>query len=280
MTIPLRDLLSPTLALSAGLAFCGSAAAGSEGPDFLDNFVWPGNGAAAADELFVLYADNCGRPHPDRNRPPEVRRTDAGVEVDIFVTPPILELCLAVVQPDTLVAYPIGRLPEGSHAITRRVLVSPERDSPQGRLLRESTVGIDIGDVPNAAVSGSWYDPRNSGSGMFLNLIADPSGAISGDALLYVLTRRSTGEPAWLGGVAAFEDGILTVPLQPPGAAADAPAVATAEFVYTGCGSGRLQIAGDVSLQFPLGDAELAQLTSTAGVPGCVPPTVRPYTLE
>jgi hypothetical protein len=279
MTFPLRESALLGLALAASLGLARNAAAGETPPDYLDSFVYPGNGAAAADEVFVLYADNCGRPHPDANRPAEVRHRTLNVEVDIYLVEPEAPVCLAVAMPDTLVPYSIGRLPKGFHEITRRLHVR-EHGGTGYRLVRESKSSIDIGDVPNPAVSGSWYDPQSSGSGMFLNLIPGEDGSVTGQALLYVLTRRTTGEAAWLGGVDGFENGVLSVALQAPGAAAGAPAAANALFTYTGCGTGRLEVSGDVSLQFPLGNAQVMQLTSTAGLPGCRPPRVRPVSMD
>jgi hypothetical protein len=263
MTTALRSFAA-AIALSA---CAGTVSADAPPPDFLAAFVFPSEAASRADEVFVLYADHCGRPHPDARRPAQITRDGQRIAVDIYLVENPAEICLAVLMPSTLVPFSLGTLPKGFYEITRRLHIR----SVDGNDYRASTVsgaGIEIGDAPHPAVSGTWHDPNQPGSGLFLNLIPPAPGEPSGRAFLYLLTQRN-GLAAWAGGIGQFVDGVLRVGLQGPNLAANA---GTAVFEYRGCGDALLRVEGDLGLQFPLGQVRIEQLTRTGGVSDCRPP--------
>lgn len=271
----LRYGLGSTLLLAS--LFAGDVNAQASAPDYLEHFVYPRNGAAASDEIFVLYADNCGRPHPEARATDVVRNGDR-IEVDLYLQEPESPICPAVFLPDELHRVSLGRLPRGNYQVVRRLHVRAFGGS-QYRLELESHDAISIGDAPNPAASGTWYDLQAPGLGMVLNLLPAASGAERGDALIFLATRRTTGESVWMSGMGHFVDGVLSVPLRraetPTGVAADA----TATFTYLGCGAGTLRVS-DTSLQFPLGTAALQQLTKSDGLLDCRPPALRPDSLD
>lgn len=277
MMISARNAMLKLLLGGSALAFASVASAGNTPPDLLDNFVWPPKDASSVDELYALYAGNCGRMQPDEDRTHEIRRTAAGIEIDIYVVPGS-PFCPAVVLPDTLFSYPLGRLPPGVYTMTRRILQLSGSGSP--RVLREHSIPYAVGDVPHPAASGSWYDPAKSGSGVFLNLLSDGDGNPSAQGFIYLLTRTGSGEAAWLGGIGQFSDNRMEVAMQPPGGANDPDAAVDAVFTYTGCGTARFAVEDDADLEFPNAEAELVQLTRTGGVAPCEPPQRRPDYLD
>lgn len=271
----MRYCLGSTLLLVG--AFAGDAGAQAQAPDYLEHFVYPRNGAAASDEIFVLYADNCGRPHPEA-RASQVVRSGERIEVDLYLQEPEFPICPAVFLPDELHPVSIGRFPRGNYSVVRRLHVRGFGGS-QYRLVLESFDKLAIGDAPNPAASGTWYDRQAPGLGMVLNLLPPASGAERGDALIFLATRRTTGESVWMSGIGRFVDGVLSVPLRRPETPTSNTADATATFTYTGCGAGTLRVS-DTSLQFPLGTAALQQLTKSDAVPDCRPPALRPDSLD
>lgn len=272
------SFLSRCTPLLSSLLACGIAQAQSAAPDFLADFVWPRNGASSADDVYALYADNCGRPHPDPQRP-ATHALDAATRtltVDIYLQEPATTICPAVVQFDTLHAVSLGKLARGTYTVVRRLHVRAAAGG-EHRLTLETTDGIVVGDTPNPAVSGTWFDPRTAGSGLFVNLMASEDPNVpSGEALIFVLTQRGSGAPVWLGGTGRFVDATLVAGLQPAGATDGTAPAATATFRYLGCGSARLSLEGDTDVLFPSGDAAIMQLTATGGLPGCTPPVQRP----
>lgn len=261
LSLLLRALTLAALAASAPLA------ADAPPPDFLADFVFPPGGGAPADEVFVLYADHCGRPHPDPRRAARIVRSDARIEVDLYLVENPAEICLAVLSPSTLVPYSIGTLPPGHYEIVRRLHLR-HSDGTEYRPSTVSWARIQIGDVPQPAVSGAWHDPEEPGSGLFLNLLPGASGTPDGTALLHVLTRE--GDAAvWVAGTGQFVEGVLRVPLQGPQHPAGTGRLV---FEYLGCNAARVRIEGDWPLAFPRDGTRLQQLTRTGGLPDCHPP--------
>lgn len=267
--------------LGSALLMAGTCAsdvgAQAQAPDFLEHFVYPRNGAAASDEIFVLYADNCGRPHPEA-RATGVVRNGERIEVDLYLQEPEFPICPAVFLPDELHRVSIGRLPRGNYTVVRRLHVRAFGSSTY-RILLESHDAIAIGDAPNPAASGTWYDQQAPGLGMVLNLLPAASSAERGDALMFLATRRTTGESVWMSGMGHFIDGVLSVPLRRAETPTNVAADATATFTYAGCGAGTLRVS-DATLQFPLGTAAVRQLTKSEGLADCHPPALRPDSLD
>lgn len=264
---PFPPLLRSLLVLLALGGASASVSAEALPPDYLESFVFPTQAASHADEVFVLYADHCGRPHPDPRRSPQILRSGARIEVDIYLVEAPAEICLAVLSPSTLVPYSLGTLPKGSYEILRRLHIRPV-DASDYRASTATWGSIEIGDTPLPTVSGTWYDPLQPGSGVFLNLIPAAPGETPGRAFLYLLTQRN-GQPAWAGGTGQFVDGVLRIALQGPGIT---PNTASVAFEYEGCGQARLRMLGEIGLQFPVGLASIRQLTRTDGVADCRPP--------
>jgi hypothetical protein len=266
------------LVVSVALISTGLAQA-QQIPDFLRDFVFPRNGASPADEIHVLYADNCGRPHPDERRAATVTRSGFQVVVDIYLAQPESPFCLAIASPDTLYPVSIGTLAKGLYSVTRRLHVRPA-DMDEYSLLSESIDSILIDDTPNPAISGTWFNPDASGTGIVLSLVANPDPNTRSDAgLLFIATQTLSGEPEWLSGIASFDSGVLTVPMRRAGTPGSAAADATAVFTYLGCGEATLSATAE-DLVFPQGEETLMQLSKTDGLAGCNPPTERPVDLE
>jgi hypothetical protein len=154
-----------------------------------------------------------------------------------------------------------------------------ERDSDSYREVDESVDSIVIGDTPNPAASGTWYDNSTPGTGITLNLLPKDSSDTAGTAVLFLATFDPDGTPQWLSGVGSFSDARLTVPLRRAGVSGDSPPDATAVFDYLGCGQATLSVSG-MALGFPIGTVTLTQLTLTAGLPGCAPPAKLPQDFD
>ena len=259
------------------LALAGLVHAEGQAPDYLEHFVWPGNGGSSADEFFVLYADNCGRPHPDTTRAADVARAGNVVTVNLYLVEPEFPICTAVFRPDDLHPTSIGKLPRGDYTVHRRLHVRPFAGGTH-RLELETQQDLHVADAPNAAASGAWYDASQPGTGALLTLLP-PTEEVPSRATLFVFTRRTTGEALWLAGAGNFTDAVWTAPLTSPDARDAGATAPAATFTYTGCGTARLRVTGP-SLQFPASETVLKQLTATAGVAGCKPPAVRPDGLE
>ncbi len=256
-------------------------AAQAPAPDFLRDFVYPRDGASPLDDIYVLYADSCGRPHPDPTRAADIQIVDGLVNVDIFLVEPELPVCIAVFLPDRLVATPIGRLARGTYDVRRRLHVR-EFGGSGHRLVLESFDSITVGHAPNPAVSGTWFDPLAPGAGVVVNRLptaTDEDADADAPTILFLATRLANGQAEWLSGLGSFVDGVLSVPLRRSTNAANGSADATAVFRYLGCSQSTLEVSG-LDLEFPRGNATLQQLSGTAGVAGCRPPSVRPPDLD
>lgn len=264
------------LALVAALALAAPAAA-VESPDNLNRFVFPGSDLSSRDEVFVLYADNCGRPHPDATRPAEISTQGNLVRVDLFLVEPEEQFCLAVVLPDRLHTVALGRLPLGDHTVQRRLWVRAF-DGVDYRLESDAALTVRVGDGPHASASGLWFSPAMPGNGLVLNLLpAEPGGAAM--AVVFLATHDANGQPEWLSGAGEFIDAVLRVPLRRASTPPSAPADGMAEFRYLGCGAAEFSVSG-ITLAFPSGIESVRQMTSTKGVETCRPPALRPPSLD
>jgi hypothetical protein len=261
-------------------ALCLSVAAVplfAQSPDSIEDFVFPRDGASLVDEIYVLYGDNCGRPHPDTRAPLVTHGVDE-IVVEIYLVEPESLICPAVVLPDTILAVPLGKLGKGTHSVKRRLMLRA-RDAQAYRPLDESIDTIVVGDTPNPAASGTWYDSATPGTGITINLLPKPSDDAAGTAVLFLATFDQGGAPLWLSGVGTFSDARLTLPLRRAGTPGSAPPDATAVFQYLGCSRARLSVTG-MALGFPIGTVDLKQLTLTAGLSGCTPPATLPQDFD
>ena len=267
------------LARSFGLLCLSLASAPifAQSPDSIEDFIFPRDGASLVDEIYVMYGDNCGRPHPDSRAPVVTHGTDE-IVVEIFLVEPESNVCPAVILPDTILAVPLGKLGKGTHSVKRRLMLRA-RDAQAYRPIDESIDAITVGDTPNPAASGTWYDSATPGTGITINLMPKASDEAPGTAVLFLATFEPGGAPTWLSGVGTFSDARLTVPLRRAGTPGSAPPDATATFQYLGCGRARLSVSG-MSLGFPIGTVNLMQLTLTSGLSGCTPPTRLPQDFD
>lgn len=265
------------------------AAVASEFP--LDPLVHPANGGSAADTFHALFASNCGTPTLDPRQGPQITRgpSDEGsgntgfveeIDIHYFLVAPDGDVCPAVVLPDTLTPVSLGHLQEGVTAISHTFSI---RDA-DGEAYRDVALtvldSVVVGDTPNAAVSGTWFDPTTPGVGVSLSLAPD-AGHDEPTAVLFLATLSPEGESLWLTGSGKFVDATLQVALtrssaDTQGAAIDTTPAGTATFDYLGCGDARLAVDG-VEVRFPADESMLRQLTHTFGLPPCEPPTTHPF---
>ncbi len=258
----------------AVLLLGSSVVCAAEPIEIIEDFLYPVGDLSARDEVFAVYGDNCGRAHPDPERPAEVRRDGAQVVVDFYLVEPSEEVCPAALLPDELVPVSLGTLPKGPYVVERRLHVRPDRDAPH-TLAARSFLGLTVGDVPHAAASGIWFSPDSPGSGLVLNLLPSPTGAAEGVAVVFVASHRADGTPEWLSGIGRFIDATLQVDVRLSSTAPDAPADGQLSFRYLGCGQATLQLDG-ATVAFPSGTETLRQMTRTKGVDDCTPPRLRP----
>jgi hypothetical protein len=237
------------------------------GPAAATTFVFPRNGLSSADEAFVLYTDNCGRPHPDPQRVPEVRPVAGGFEVDVYLEDPDpTEICLAAPPPNALRRVPLGRLALGFYSVRMREHVRPFGGTGY-TLLSTKFEGLEVRATPNPAVSGTWFDRTRSGTGVMINLV-ESAGALEPRVFVILNTLGSAGQPLWYWGLGTFADARLEVPLSLGGGGATG---AVAVFEYTGCGRATFSVS-NLDVQFPAGTSTLQQLTGVVGVAACEPP--------
>jgi hypothetical protein len=261
MKSQLMSILAALLALSAATVQAQS----SDPPDYLYDFGFPRNGLSSKDEAFVLYADNCGRPHVDPTRAATVLREETGWVVDIYLVAVEDEVCLAVLAPDTVLAVSLGNLPKGWHQVQRRLHVRPSGAGPhQYQLLYSNWSGFTVGDTPNPALSGAWYDPAVPGTGLFINLLPTMQGEFDPRVVVYLANLDPTGRPTWSTGIGQFIDGAMRVELREGGVAGG---VRTMTFAYQGCGKAQMSFA-----DAPARVANLSQLTTVNGLDSCNPP--------
>ncbi len=237
----------------------------AESPDHLDNFLYPQNGLSSADEAFVMYADNCGRPHPDARRPATVTREQDAWVVDIYLVLDEPEICFAALAPDSVFPISLGNLSKGYQPVHRRLHLRQADGSYQ--LIYTSSASFNVGDTPNPSISGAWYDPATSGTGLFINLLPVMQGNFEPQVVVYLAVLDPAGDPTWFTGVGKFVDAKLFVDLREGG---NRPTTRTLTFDYKGCGRGQI---GYVDL--PGWAANLSQLTTVNGLAACRPPQHR-----
>lgn len=286
---PIVSVASLALFSAAMLAVsCGFARA--QTVELVYHDIHPANGGSTQDTFYALLPSNCGLPtmHPDF--PPVVTRSAPtegtvgvveGIDIEYFLVGPGDVVCPAVVTPDTLIPIEIGHLSKGTTMVMQRFTLVDEDGDPIGSPLQQSWVHFaTVGDTPNPAISGTWFDPSAPGVGVSLSLAPDP-GHEEPTAVLFLATLTDEGEPLWLTGSGKFVDATLEVALtrssddDRDGTVETAPA-GTATFEYLGCDSAQLSIDG-VEVRFPADDDALRQLTHTFGLPGCRPPTTRAF---
>lgn len=240
----------------------------------------PYNGGSVADTFHALFYEVCGHPVPDSRRPPEIVRrppqstanTVEEITITHFVEPSI---CPGVPLPGFLIStFEIGHLQKGTTAVFHRLVPLDANGQPAETPIETRVELVYVGDTPNIAVSGTWFDPATAGTGVSLSLSGDAAGIMTG--VLFLATLDAAGAPLWLTGAGQFEDAVLTVPLTRSGLAGDgsiaSESVGHATFEYLGCGTARLSVDG-VEVRFPDSEGSpLQQLTGTTGVPSCLPP--------
>jgi hypothetical protein len=237
----------------------------TESPDHLDKFLYPQNGLSSADEAFVMYADNCGRPHPDARRRATVSREQDAWVVDIYLVMEESEVCFAALMPDNLFSISLGNLPKGYQPVRRRLHLRQADGSYL--LVYTSSASFNVGDTPNPSVSGAWYDPSASGTGLFINLLPVMQGDFEPQVVVYLAVVDPAGAPVWFTGVGKFVDAKLFVNLRQGGSN---PAMRTLTFDYKGCGRGQMGY-----VDTPAWSAALSQLTTVNGLASCRPPQYR-----
>lgn len=264
---PMNSLLMSISVLLLALLATTAQAQSPDPPDRLYDFGYPQNGLSSKDEAFVLYADNCGRPHVDPTRAPTVRREELAWVVDIYLVAIEDEVCLAVLSPDAMLAVSLGNLSKGWHQVERRLHVRPSGAGPhETRFLYSNWSSFTVGDTPNPALSGAWYDPAQPGTGLFINLLPTQQGELDPRAVIYLANLDASGRPSWSTGIGQFVDASMQVELREGGAGG---AVRTMSFAYQGCGRAQMSFA-----DAPAEVADLAQLTTINGLDSCNPPTL------
>jgi hypothetical protein len=231
-------------------------------------YVFPRNGLSSADEAYVLYTEACGLPDRDATRAPEIRREGQIIRVDLYrVRPQQPDICFSAGPPPTLHPIALGRLPEGFFSVEMREHVR-DHDATVYTLLDSNYEGLEVAETPNPAISGGWYDPTRSGTGVFINLVPSP-GQFEPLALLVLSTLDAAGTPVWYSGAGTFSNATLDIALTRGG---DAATTARAIFRYEGCGQATFRVDGP-PLRFPVGETPVTQLTRTLDVAGCSPST-------
>jgi hypothetical protein len=238
-----------------------------------DSFIYPRNALSSADPVFVLYGDNCGRPHIDPTRAATVTEIahqpalEASARVvDIYLVWNPEEICLAVVMPDVLVPIALGSLGKGLHRIERRLHVREKRETTH-RLVESHLGVLGVGDVPHQSLSGAWFDPSAPGTGVFISLVDVAEG--SPGAIVHITGLDVAGKPVWQVGMGQFENARLRVDLQ-TGGTSDSAGRRTLELTYQGCGRAQMRF-----MDAPIAVKQLTQLTSTYGVESCMPPALQ-----
>jgi hypothetical protein len=235
--------------------------------DQLSGFTYPRNGLSSADEVFVLYGDNCGRPHPDPTRAPTVAREPSGWIVDIYlVDNRSLELCLASLAPDRLFRVSIGALPMGINTVTRRLHVRQPNESTHQLVYTSSTIA-EVRSTPNIAMSGAWYNPAASGTGLFVNVLPPMPGMLEPLVLIFLADDDASGRSVWSTGLGQFVNATLRIEMREGG---NSGALRTLNFIYQGCGKAKMSFQ-----DAPNSFTPLAQLTLINGVASCSPPEYR-----
>jgi hypothetical protein len=119
------------------------------------------------------------------------------------------------------------------------------------------------------AFTGAWYDPNQSGHGLFLEVLPDHR------LLAWWFTFTPGGEQAWFGNVGTIDGDRATVPavrtlggrwipnFDP--AAITQPAWGTLTFSFTDCDHGRVDFSS-VDPAFGTGHMDLSRLTHPEGL--------------
>jgi hypothetical protein len=255
LEIPMRSLV----ALLCLFVFCTGAASAAA-------YVFPRNGLSAQDEAYALFTETCSEEPADLVREPDVQRTDTGFVVNFYRMRPAQEhFCFTPAPPPSLYPVLLGRLPKGEVVVEMRDHVR-NHNSDVYTLIATHREKLKVGNTPNPAVSGSWYDPASSGTGLFISLMPtrrqpDPR------AMMVLNTVDQDGNAVWYSGVGTFADGTLTVSMTRGGQTTPS---ATGVFQYDGCGRGAFELLGQFP-RFPVGKTPVLQIARTLDAGGCEP---------
>jgi hypothetical protein len=118
-------------------------------------------------------------------------------------------------------------------------------------------------------ITGAWYDPQQSGHGLFLEVLA-------GNRLLaWWFTFDAEGNQAWFGGVGTYVGDVATIPFTRTtggrfipnfnAAQVSNPAWGTATIRFSSCGRGRIDYVSN-SPGFGSGGMDLTRLTQPLGL--------------
>ncbi len=120
----------------------------------------------------------------------------------------------------------------------------------------------------NAAATGAWFDPAQSGHGLFLEVLPEQR------MLAWWFTFDPDGKQAWFGGVGSYSGNRATLTaLRTQGgkfipnfnpAAVSSPSWGTLTFTFSSCNSGRVEFSSDVG--FGTGSMPLTRLTLPLGL--------------
>lgn len=259
-------------AVLLSLMFVAAAHAQNEPPDRIDAPLFPASGTAVGenDVVYVYYAQQiCGMPALEVQTP--AREFDEnGVRVVELVVDLVGPICLPlqILPPPTFHLYPLAPLGKGRHTIERRIFQRSSTGDLQ--FLHSSYASVVVGDTPNPALSGAWFDANNPGTGLFVSLLPQTDGAPNQEPLVvvYWAAEDENRQPTWYVGTGRFVDGQLDIELTKGGAQ---PAVQPMRFSYRGCGK-----AHWVDPRFPTFFTELTQLAEVSGVETCHPERLGP----
>lgn len=135
-----------------------------------------------------------------------------------------------------------------------------------GTVAPPAVVGFDI----SSAITGAWYDPAQSGHGLFVEVLADQH------FLAWWFTFDAQGNQAWFGGLGTYSGNRAVVSVtQTRGgrfipnfnvANISNPTWGTLTFTFTGCNTGRVEFDSD--LGYGAGAMALTRLSQPLGL-GC-----------
>jgi len=257
-----------TLLLS--LLFVASANAQTVPPDGLTDPLFPSSETVIStlDEVYVAYLPICGKPTVDPNTPVRQFMENGALVVELTLLPFRDGICFSAPVPTYRQLFSIGTLPKGTQNIQRRLMLRGDDGSVS--LLYESAHHLYVGNTPNPALSGAWYDASNPGTGLFVSLLPRIDGDTNQEPLvvIYWAAEDENRQPVWYTGTGRFVDGRLDIDLTKGGAQ---PAVKPMRFYYQGCGK-----AHWVDPRFPTFFTELTQLTEVSGVDTCHPERLGP----
>jgi hypothetical protein len=258
----------PAVLLSALLLLAGPVTTvAAESPVPHPKFAWPG------DRIGVpAYSRNaCWGPYLDPDRAPEIRRVAlVGDTHDYRLAYWLVD------EPDGICGLPpplnydglidVGPLPEGLH----RFHVTGYYQGAEFADYTTEVVWVRVHDRPGNDISGAWFDPAQSGRGVFVTR----TGML---LAVYWATHTAAGAPSWVVMTATGYSGhdfvgpAVTTHGAPPGSG---PAELSSSnwgelrFRYVGCGRARLEwAAADPAIGS--GGQDLVQLMVPDGVEHC-----------